>query len=131
MDNNSFLLQNRRRKIEDDIIANFYEVDFTVKKHRYLENETFWDYVFSWYALVKFYEDTDETALGQNMLQLYTECVEVFKLALDDKRLHERRKDKAHMAIYQMNYYWHLILGYVRRNAQDKADAAGQINWKP
>ncbi len=130
MNDKSFALQNRRRKIEDTIITEFNKVDFKVKKHRYLENDQFWDYIFTWYQLVKFYEDTEDTAIGQNMLQLYTECVELFKLALDDKRLHERRKDKAHMAIYQLNYYLQLIMGHIRRNGLDEDNAAGQINWK-
>ncbi|MFW5748956.1 MAG: hypothetical protein ACOCYT_05010 [Chloroflexota bacterium] len=130
MNENSFALQERRRTIEDRIIASFNAVDFKVKKHRYLEDDTFWDYIFAWYELVKFYEDTEDTAIGQNMLQLYTECVELFKLALDDKRLHDRRKDKAHMAIYQLNYYLQLIMQYVRRNSLDQDNAVGRIGWQ-
>lgn len=129
MDNNSFALQKRRRKIEDDIVNAFYEVDFNKKKHRYLEDDAFWDYIFAWYDLVKFYDETADTAIGQNMLQLYSECVALFEKAVQDKRLHERRRDKAHMAIYQLNYYLELIMKHVRRNKIDGNDVAGQINW--
>lgn len=130
MNEASFVLQNRRRAIEDRIIASFHAVNFKVRRHRYLENDDFWDYIFSWYELVKFYEDTEDTAIGQNMLQLYTECVELFKTAVDDKRIHERRRDRAHMAIYQMNYYLQWMMTHIKRNGQDIDNAAGQINWK-
>lgn len=129
MDDRSFALQNRRRAVEDRIIARFNAVNFKVRKHRYLEDDIFWDYIFAWYDLVKYYEDTADTAIGQNMLQLYTECVELFKQAVDDKRLHERRRDKAHVAIYQLNYYLQWMMTHIRRNGQDQADTAGQINW--
>ncbi len=134
MNDKSFALQKRRRRIEDDIVAEFDKVDFNRKKHRYLEDDQFWDYIFSWYQLVKFYEDTEDTAIGQHMLQLYSECVTLFETALHDKRIHERRKDKAHVAIYQLGYYLQLIMGHVRRNSveaeSDKNNPIGGINWQ-
>ncbi|MEO1289202.1 MAG: hypothetical protein AAFV93_15670 [Chloroflexota bacterium] len=69
-----FIVGKCRRKIEDQIAAQFRKVDFKQKHHAYLEDDVFWDFVFSWYELVKYYETVRDTALGAHMLDLYREC---------------------------------------------------------
>lgn len=127
MDRNRFDPGVQRRRIEDQIIARFREVDFSQKQHGYLEDETFWDYIFAWYDLVKYYDEGQDTAIGQNMLQLYSECVSLLQVAITDSRLRERRRDRAANAIYQMNYYLNQIVIHAERNAQDNEDSIGRI----
>lgn len=131
MNKGNFNLGIKRRKIEDDIIEQFREVDFSKKQHGYLEDDAFWDYIFAWHSLVKYYEDSDDTAIGQNMLQLYTECVDFFQKAMEDKRIRERRRDRAANAIYQLNYYLSQIMLQAQKNARpdDYDNPIGQINW--
>lgn len=129
MNENSIRVTNKRRAIEDRIVSQFQQVDFKQKKHRYLEDDAFWDYVFAWYDLLKHYEETEDTAIGQNMVQLYSECIAFFKTAVEDSRLHERRRDKAANAIYQLNFYLNQIMLQVQRNAGQTDDSAGRINW--
>ena len=99
----------------------------------YLEDEDFWDFVFSWYQLVKYYEDVRDTAIGAHMLDLYRECRQVFHGAATDKQLHERRRDKAADAIYQMTYYVDRFLKQAERNGiekeAEKRDAVGDLSW--
>ncbi len=127
MDRNHFDPGVQRRRIEDQIIARFREVDFSQKYHAYLEDETFWDYIFAWYDLVKYYDEGQDTAIGQNMLQLYAESLSLFQSAITDSRLRERRRDRAANAIYQINYYLNQIVIHAERNAQDNDDSIGRI----
>lgn len=131
MDNRDFIVGVRRRKIEDGIIEKFYKVNFKQKRHRYLEDEVFWDYIFAWYDLVKYYEDSEDTAIGQNMLQLYAECVELFQQAAQDRKLRERRRDKGANAVYQLNFYLNQVMLHVQRNVDRSGedDIAGKVNW--
>ncbi|MGB7339336.1 MAG: hypothetical protein WBC91_10630 [Phototrophicaceae bacterium] len=128
-----FIVGKRRRKIEDAIVAQFRKVNFKQKHHAYLEDEDFWDFVFSWYQLVKYYEDVRDTAIGAHMLDLYRECRQVFHGAATDKQLHERRRDKAADAIYQMTYYVDRFLKQAERNGiekeAEKRDAVGDLSW--
>ena len=130
MDMQSLMNTPKRRKIEDDIIARFRRVNFNQRKHAYLEDEIFWDYIFAWYDLVKYYEDNFDTALGQNMLQLYQECLEKFAQAVHDKSLHERRRDRASMAVYQLNFYMTQIVTSLERHANTPDDSVGNLPIK-
>lgn len=127
MDMQSLMNTPKRRKIEDDIIACFERVNFDQRKHAYLEDEIFWDYIFSWYNLVKYYEDHFDTAIGQNMIQLYRACIEKFAQAIHDESLHERRRDRAHIAIYQLNFYMTQIVASLERHANTPDDAIGKL----
>lgn len=111
-------------------MARFHQVDFTVKHHAYLEDETFWDFVFSWYELVKYYEDSGDNTLGVHMLQLFADCTQLFRQAATDARLSERRRDKAADALYQITYYVNQMTMQVRRNGLDRNSEIGEINWK-
>jgi hypothetical protein len=126
-----FRVGRRRRQIEDSIVARFRTVDFTVKHHAYLEDEKFWDFVFSWYELVKYYEDSGDNTLGAHMLQLFADCSHLFRQAASDARLTERRRDKAADALYQITYYVNQMAIQVRRNGMEQEDSTlGQIQWK-
>lgn len=128
--NDEFMAGRERRQIEDKIMARFHQVDFNVKHHAYLEDDTFWDFVFSWYELVKYYEDSGDNTLGAHMLQLFADCTLLFRRAASDGRLSERRRDKAADALYQITYYVNQMAIQVRRNGLDQHDSIGEINWK-
>ncbi len=130
MSNDGFILGVRRRKIEDAITANFDKVNFRQKQYRWLEDQVFWDYVFSWYDLAKYYEDVPDTALGAHMLDLYAHCVTLFRTAAADRNIPERRRDKAADALYQINYYVNQMMLAVQNNANQSDDSAGTIQWK-
>lgn len=128
-----FIVGKRRRKIEDEIVAQFRKVNFKQKHDAYLEDNNFWDFVFSWYQLVKYYEEVRDTAIGAHMLDLYRECVQVFRDVASNSKLHERRRDKAKDAIYQMTYYVDRMLRQAERNGiqieAEKKRAIGDLSW--
>lgn len=131
----SFNTGQTRRRIEDDILAQFKQVNFKQARHAYLEDQAFWDFIFSWYQLVRYYERSDDTAIGAHMLDLYAQCGRKFKVAVDDRSLRERRRDKAADAIYQMTYYVDRMIKQAERNGIEKAraerDAVGDMRWRP
>lgn len=129
---NSDFIGIKRRKIEDQIVLNFEKVNFNQKKRAWLEDKVFWDYIFSWYDLAKYYDESSDTAIGAHMLELYMHCVNLFREAAQDGSINERRRDKAADALYQINYYVNQIMVYVHRNShEDGGDQpTGAINWK-
>lgn len=133
MRNDDFIVGKKRRQLEDRIVAQFDKVDFKQKKHAYLEDDAFWDFVFGWYELVKYYERVRDTAIGAHMLDLYRQCGQVFQAAAQDMSLPERRRDKAADALYQMTYYVDRMIRQAQRNgvekAADKRDAIGDTSW--
>lgn len=127
MNKDNFSPGIKRRAIEDKIIAHFYDVNFDQKKHRWLEDKVFWDFVFSWFELVKYYERSKDTAIGANMLDLYAACVSRFQEAARDRNIRERRRDKAADAMYQINYYMNQLMIEVERNGHHWDDQYGTI----
>jgi hypothetical protein len=126
-----FVLGAQRRRIEDAIVDRFRGVTFDQKAHTYLEDERFWDFVFSWYELVRYYEESGDNTIGAHMLELFAECSTLFRRAASDARLTERRRDKAADALYQMTYYVNQLAAQVRRNGLERENTAGAIAWKP
>ncbi len=125
-----FFVGAQRRKVEDGIIARFKQVDFKQATHAYLEQDDFWDFVFSWYELVRYYELSGDNTIGANMLELYRQCADFFRLAASDPKLSERRRDKAADALYQVTYYMNQIALQVRRNALERESDVGNMDWK-
>lgn len=128
--NDDFIVGKERRRIEDSIVARFNSIDFNQRKHAYLEQEDFWDFVFSWYELYRYYELSEDTTIGAHMLELFTYCGTRFKEAAHDRKLKERRRDKAADALYQITYYVNKIIIQAERNGLEKEDRYGEINWK-
>lgn len=124
-----FNVGKQRREIEDEIVALFDAVNFKQKKHAYLEDEAFWDFVFSWYELVRYYELSDDSTVGAHMLELYAQCGRVFRVAAHDPSLRERRRDKAADALYQMTYYVDRMLKQAERNGIEREAAVGNLDW--
>lgn len=125
-----FNLGIRRKKIEDRIIAQYQAVNFKQRDHGWVEDETFWDYVFAWHELVKYYEDSDDTTVGVVMLDLYQASIARLHSAATDQKTRERRRDRAAEGIRQMNYWLEDITRHVQRNAlPPDDDAAGRIMW--
>jgi len=127
-----FTIGKKRRKIEDRIIKRFYSIDFKQDNHEYLEEEKFQDFVFSWFDLLKYYEDSEDTAIGANMVELYGVCQRLFHRAAQDDSIRERRRDKASDAMYQISYYFNRMILQAERNGIEKEDnnPTGRINWK-
>ncbi len=128
--NNEFKVGKLRRSIEDRILVQFHQVDLQAKQHGYLEQENFWDFIFSWYDLVKYYEDSGDNTLGASMLDLFVECSQLFRLAASDGSLSERRRDKAADALYQLTYSVNQIAIQVQRNGLEQASEIGDIRWQ-
>lgn len=127
-----FVVGKKRRAIEDRIIKQFYTIDFKQAQHAYLEESKFEDFVFSWYDLVKYYEDSEDTAIGANMVELYQACHQIFQIAAQDVSIRERRRDKANDALYQISYYFNRMILQAERNGIEKEEhnPTGKINWK-
>lgn len=119
----------KRRAIEDGILRRFAQIDFQRQQHLYLEDEQFWDFIFSWYELAHYYEESGDNTLGAPMLELYTRCVDLFRRAAQDKRIPERRRDKATDAIFQMSYYVNQMTFQARRNGIERESSVGDIQW--
>lgn len=125
-----FNLGIRRKKIEDRIIAQYQAVNFKQRDHAWVEDERFWDYVFAWHELVKYYEDTDDTTVGVVMLELYQASIALLHSVATDKKIKERRRDRAAEGIRQMNYWLEDITHHVQHNAlPPDDDAVGRIAW--
>lgn len=120
-----FNLGLKRRKIEDSIVARYQKVNFKKRDEGWLEDQTFWDYVFSWYELAHYYENNLDTGIGAHMLQLYADCVARFRAAAANPKLRERRRDKAADALFQINYYVNQMMIAVDRNSRDLGASGG------
>lgn len=127
---NDFIVGKERRRIEDTIIQRFEQVNFNQKKHAYLEEDHFWDFVFSWYELAHYYERSDDTTIGMHMLELYARCGTRFKEAAHDRKLKENRRDKAADALYQITYYVNQMIIQAERNGVEKEARYGDLAWK-
>lgn len=125
-----FFVGKQRREIEDSILARYACIRFEQPLHAYLEDADFWDFIFAWFELARYYELSGDPSVGANMLELFAACGQRFKEAAQDRRLTERRRDKAADALYQLSYYVNSILIEVRRNAIEDQSRAGEITWK-
>lgn len=127
-----FVVGKKRRQIEDRILKQFYRINFKKKKHAYLEEDQFEDFVFSWYDLVKYYEESEDTAIGASMVDLYKVCQQIFHRASQDKSIRERQRDKASDAMYQISYYFNQMILQAERNGieKEKSNPTGKIDWK-
>jgi hypothetical protein len=123
----------KRRRIEDRIVEQFRQVDFRQRQHRYLEDDDFWDFVFSWYDLVRYYEVSRDHAIGAHMLELFAQCRVKFHQAATDRSLNDERRSKATEAIRQITYYVDRMLKEAGRNSQQPDDDAphGSLDWLP
>jgi hypothetical protein len=118
----------QRRQIEDAIVQSFQAVDFHQKHHRYVEQDVFWDYIFGWHNLMRYYELSSDITIGQNMLELYIVTVDLLQLVVQDQRLRERRRDRALNALYQINYYVDQVMLHIERNADSTDNRDGHLN---
>jgi hypothetical protein len=123
----------KRRAIEDQIVEQFRQVNFRQAHHAYLDDDDFWDFVFSWYDLVRYYEISRDQAIGAHMLELFAQCRHKFQNAATDRSLREERRSKAADAIRQMTYYVNRMVKEAERNGQHKEDDAphGSLDWLP
>jgi hypothetical protein len=99
-----FIIGIKRRKIEDSILALYRQVDFTEPAEIWLAKKALWDFVYSWFNLMKYYEESQDTTLGVNMLDLYADCADRLRAAAISHKLKERQRDKAADALHQINY---------------------------
>ena len=126
-----FFVGKQRREIEDSILARYARIRFEQPLHAYLEEADFWDFVFAWFELARYYELSEDPNVGANMLELFAVCGQRCREAAQDRRLTERRRDKAADALYQLSYYVNSILIEARRNAIERESQVGEIKWKP
>lgn len=130
----SFIVGIQRQKLEDQIVARYEAIDFNQAQHAYLENESFWDFIFGWYELVRYYELSRDSTIGVHMLQLFTHCERRLRQAAHNRSLNERRRDRATDAIHQMTYYVNRMIEQAQRNglanSKRQPDAPeGRIAW--
>lgn len=124
----SFRLGKQRRRIEDSLVQRFQQIPFQHKHYAYLDDERVWDFVFSWYELVQYYETSGDNTLGAPLLALFTECSARFRMAASDARLPERRRDKAADALYQITYQMNQIALQVQRNGLEQTDNLNSLD---
>ncbi|MEO0564046.1 MAG: hypothetical protein AAF125_18220, partial [Chloroflexota bacterium] len=77
----------KRRKIEDRIVDHFTAVDFKATDGKWVDSKTFEDFVFSFFELRRYYETSDDVALGLDTIRIYTAAARMLQAAAADRAL--------------------------------------------
>jgi hypothetical protein len=109
----------KRRKIEDQIVAAYEKVNFKAQKGAWVDSDTFEDFVFSFFDLRKYYEKSDDTAVGLDALRVYMDGLRALQDATADRQLSIDRRESAGRLIYELNNQMEAVMYEVDRNRQE------------
>ncbi len=123
----------KRRKIEDKIVASYNAVNFNAKNSAWVDSDVFEDFIFSFFDLRKYYENSDDTTIGTETLRVYMEGLRALQTATENRRLKVDRRDSAARLIYELNYQVEAVMYEVDQNRQagnpptnsDNSDSSG------
>jgi hypothetical protein len=108
----------KRRKIEDRIIAHFEAVEFDTQG-RWIEGKPFEDFIFSFFELRRYYETSDDVAVGLETLRVYMDGLRALQGATQNRKLSIDRRESAERLIYELNHQVEAVMYEVDRNRQD------------
>ncbi|MEL6148345.1 MAG: hypothetical protein AAGK74_04585 [Chloroflexota bacterium] len=112
----------KRRKIEDQIVAAYEKVNFDAKKGAWVDSDTFEDFVFSFFDLRKYYEKSDDTAVGLEALRVYMDGLRALQAAAANRKLSIERRESAGRLIYELNHQMEAVMYEVERNRQEAGE---------
>lgn len=109
----------QRRKIEDRIVAAYNAVNFNAKRAAWVNSDTFEDFVFSFFDLRRYYEKSDDTAVGLEAMRVYMDGLRALQAAAEDRKLSIERRESAQRLISELNLQMEAVLYEVDRNRQE------------
>lgn len=112
----TFNLGLKRRRIEDRISDLAARVEVQRRDAAWLDGEQFWDYIYAWYDLYKYYETSQDTAIGAHLLRQYTEFASLLRVVMEDRKVNLKRRERAQSALMELNYQVDNVIHQVERN---------------
>lgn len=114
-----------RRKIEDRITAHYDAVNFDVKHAAWVDSDKFEDFVFSFFELRKYYENSDDVTVGLEAIRVYMDGLRALQAAAQDRQLKIERRESAERLIYELNYQMEAVMYELDRNRQESPPQTG------
>ncbi len=122
-----------RRKIEDKIVTCYSAINFDVKKHAWVDGKPLEDFIFSFFELRKYYENSDDTAVGLDTFRVYMAGLRSLQTAAAERAISIDRRETAERLIYELNYQVEAVMYELDQNrqraeaqdAQDSTDSDG------
>jgi len=115
----------KRRKIEDKITAHYEAVDWGAKDGAWVEGTTFEDFVFSFFELRRYYELSDDVAVGLETLRVYMDGLRALQAVAMRRDVSIDRQETAKRMIYELNHQVEAVMYEVDRNRQDGGGVPG------
>jgi len=112
------ILGIKRRKIEDQIVAQYEAVDWDAKKSAWIESEKFEDFIFAFFDLRKYYEKSKDTTVGLEAIRVYMDGVRALQAAAENRKLSLDRRDAANRLIYELNHQVEAVMYELEQNRQ-------------
>ncbi len=114
----------KRRKIEDKIIAQYEAVDWNTGNTDWVDSTTFEDFVFSFFELRRYYETSDDVAVGLETLRVYMDGLRALQTVAMRRDVPIDRQESAQRLIYELNQQLEAVMYEVDRNRQDAGDVS-------
>lgn len=115
----------KRRKIEDKIIAQYEAVDWDANGAAWVDSTTFEDFVFSFFELRRYYETSDDVAVGLETLRVYMDGLRALQAVAMNRDMSIDRQESAQRLIYELNQQVEAVMYEVDRNRQDADGGSG------
>ena len=115
----------KRRKIEDKINAHYEAVDWDAKDGAWVEGMPFEDFVFSYFELRRYYELSDDVAVGLDTLRVYMDGLRALQAVAMRRDVSIDRQETAQRMIYELNHQVEAVMYEVDRNRQQGGGAPG------
>ncbi len=108
----------KRRKIEDQIVEQYEAVNWDAKKSAWVESETFEDFIFAFFDLRRYYEKSDDTAVGLEAIRVYMDGLRALQAVADNRDLSIDRREAAGRLIYELNNQMEMVMYELDQNRQ-------------
>jgi hypothetical protein len=108
----------KRRKIEDRVAEHYAAVDWDAENAAWVDSEAFESFVFSFFELRRYYETSDDLAVGLETLRIYMDAARALQAAARNRALTIERRESAERLIYELNYQVEAVMYEVERNRQ-------------
>lgn len=109
----------KRRKIEDKIMAHYEAVNWDAARAAWVDSAPFEDFVFSFFELRRYYETSDDLAVGLDTLRVYMAALRALQAVAMSREVGVDRQESAQRLIYELNRQVEAVMYEVDRNRQD------------
>lgn len=120
LDGMNFILGLKRRRIEDRIMALAHKVEVSQKGAAWLDREHLWDFIYAWHDLLKYYEDTDDTVVGAQLIKQALVFGGILRDVIENETISLRRRERAQMGLMELHMQVDAVLHQVERNVVEK-----------